>query len=143
VNDQPVIDAGEVRNSVGLLRVGSKVTLQLLRDGKPVTVTLATMEPKVYEKDNLAKNPFLYGAGFRAFEEMTAGLITIKGVMLLQTNQEGAIWRAGLRPGDVILSANGVPVTTLDGLLDAAKKNKDLLLLNVFRGGGAMYVVVK
>lgn len=143
VNGQPVIDAGEVRNTVGLLRVGSRVSLELLRDGKPVSVSLSTMEPKVYEKDNIVKNPFLYGAGFRAFEEMTAGLVTIKGVMLLQTNQEGAIWRAGLRPGDVILSANGVPVTTLDGLLEATKKNKDLLLLNVFRGGGAMYVVVK
>ena len=39
VNGQPVKSNGELRNAIGLLRVGDKVEIGLLRDGKPLHVT--------------------------------------------------------------------------------------------------------
>src|SRR6266702_1927207 len=39
VNGQPVKSNSELRNSIGLMRVGDKVEIGLLRDGKPVKVT--------------------------------------------------------------------------------------------------------
>src|SRR6202008_1657891 len=39
VNGQPVKSNSELRNSIGLMRVGDKVEIGLLRDGKPLRVT--------------------------------------------------------------------------------------------------------
>ena len=39
VNGRPVKDAGSLRNAIGLLSIGEKVDLALLRDGKPRRVT--------------------------------------------------------------------------------------------------------
>src|SRR6201993_2918195 len=39
VNGQPVKSNSELRNTIGLLRVGDKVEIGLLRDGKPLRVT--------------------------------------------------------------------------------------------------------
>src|SRR3990167_5781562 len=48
INDKRVNDAGEVRNIVGLLRLGARVNLQLYRNGKPTAVTLTTVDPNKY-----------------------------------------------------------------------------------------------
>ena len=39
MNGQPVKSNSELRNTIGLLRVGDKVDIGLVRDGKPVKVT--------------------------------------------------------------------------------------------------------
>src|ERR1700754_2642642 len=39
VNGQPVKSNSELRNSIGLMRVGDKVEIGLLRDGKPLKLT--------------------------------------------------------------------------------------------------------
>src|SRR5690242_20884946 len=39
VNGQPVKSNGELRNAIGLMRVGDKVEIGLLRDGKPLRLT--------------------------------------------------------------------------------------------------------
>ena len=44
VNGRPVKDAGSLRNSIGLLSIGEKVDLSLLRDGKPRRVTATVSE---------------------------------------------------------------------------------------------------
>ena len=44
VNGRPVKDAGSLRNAIGLLAIGEKVDLSLLRDGKPRRVTALVSE---------------------------------------------------------------------------------------------------
>ena len=46
-------------------------------------------------------------------------------------------------PEDIIVSANGQKVKTIDDLYKAANTNKARLLLNVIRGNGALFVVIK
>ena len=44
INGKPVKDAAALRNSIGLLRIGDKVDISLLRDGKPRRVTAVISE---------------------------------------------------------------------------------------------------
>jgi S1-C subfamily serine protease len=44
VNGRPVKDAGSLRNSIGLISIGEKVDLALLREGKPRRVTAVVSE---------------------------------------------------------------------------------------------------
>ena len=56
-------DAGELRNTIGMLRVGDKVEIGLLRDGKPRKVTALIAERSETEAANAADiNQGLEGA---------------------------------------------------------------------------------
>jgi serine protease Do len=151
VDGKKVKDGGEVRNMVGLLRVGAKVNVKLLREGKPVSLSIVTADPKKYEEANESKNPFLTGLNLRVFDDLMGNQTRMRGVVIAAVKRDTASWRSGLQRGDVILSANGVPVTTIEQLTEAVKKDKDKMLVNIYRPapgdgsmmGGAMYVVVK
>ncbi|HEX6930277.1 MAG TPA: Do family serine endopeptidase, partial [Gammaproteobacteria bacterium] len=47
VNGQPVEDMGDLRNAIGLLRVGQEIRLELVRDGERRIVTTKIGEPEV------------------------------------------------------------------------------------------------
>lgn len=144
VNAKPMKDASDVRNTVGLLRVGATVTLELLREGnKSQTITMVTADPEKYQKDATADNPLLSGTVLRDFDDLTAEHGRVKGVALVHVKRDSIAWRSGLRRGDVIVSANRTPVTNIDQLVQIARQNKQQLLLNVHRGNGAMFLVVK
>lgn len=143
-NGKPITDAGEIRNLVGLLRLGSKVSLKLMRDGKPFSTTLVTIDPNQYIEKVASRDPFLFGTELKNFDEVTPTLGQIRGVQILNMTEESAAWRAGLRRGDVVTSVNNTPINNMDDLRKAINKNKNQALLNVIRqGGGALFVVVK
>jgi hypothetical protein len=45
VRDQPIKSNTELRNTIGMLKVGETVAIGLLREGKPRTVTAVLREP--------------------------------------------------------------------------------------------------
>lgn len=145
VNGKAVKDAFQVRNTIGLLRPGSPVSLQILRGGNPLTINLVTIDPKQYQQQTETSNPFLYGVALRDFDAQTPTGRQVKGVEVTNVAPNSAAWLAGmgLRPGDVIISANQMPVTHLAELKQATQQDKQKLLLNVLRQGGALYIVVK
>lgn len=145
VNDQVIENGAQVKNAVGLMRVGSRINIKLLRNGKPMTVSVITTDPKQYMAAAQESNRFLFGMGMTDFDQQTPGLGHVVGVQILRIAEDSMAYRAGLRPGDVIVSANQTPVTTLAQLQQIAQQTKDQLLLNILRGngGGAAFVVVK
>ena len=51
-------------------------------------------------------------------------------------------WQAGLRPGDLILSVNRQLIFSLADLAQAVKRSSRGLLLNLWRGDSAFYLVI-
>lgn len=142
VNQKPIETAGQVRNSIGLMRAGSKVDLDVLRSGKTLKFNLASADLDSYKQESDASNPFLFGVVMKKFDAQWPGFGRIKGVQTLQIAENAPAWQAGLRPGDVIVSVNNKPVENLDGLVTLADTSGDKLLLNIFRGTGARFVVI-
>ena len=56
--------------------------------------------------------------------------------------ESSAGWRAGLRPGDVIISAHNKLTANSKALQDIARQQKDQLLVQVLRGAGALYILI-
>ena len=67
----------------------------------------------------------------------------VKGVMVVGALESSAGFRAGLRPGDVIISANRKGISQMDELQMIAKSTPKKLLLQVLRNDGALFVVVE
>lgn len=144
LNGKSIQTAPQLRNGIGMLRVGSRIDLKVLRNGKTVTVSLNTIDPKQYTQVTEQKNPFLAGTTLQNFDQETAALGHVTGVQVLSITENSMAWAAGIRPGDVITSANQTPVATAEQLQKIARDSKDQLLLSlVKRNGGAAFVVVK
>ncbi len=145
INGMNIQSSAQVKNIIGMLRVGSGIHLQLLRKGKEILVNLVSADPEHYKKAAEQNNSFLYGLGLRNFSEETPTQGLVTGVQVVQVAENSAAWLAGIRPGDVILSANQTPVSSVQQLQQTARKGGEQLLLNVFqqRTGGALFVIIK
>ena len=142
INSKPVKNADTLRNSVGLLRVGQKVELKILREGK--TKTLYAKIEKTSEQ-NLAgtqAHPQLTGAQLTDIEENSRYYGRIKGVIIAEVAPDSQAWRNSLRKGDIITSVNRKPVGSLKELHQLTQQSHSLLL-NIRRGNGALFLYLQ
>ena len=78
----------------------------------------------------------------RNFEQDSPMHGHVVGVQVVGASENSAGWRAGLRPGDVIVSANGHSITNTKDLQNLAKQKKQQLLVQVLRDAGALYILI-
>ncbi len=123
VNGQTTNTAASVRTSVGLLRVGSDVNMAIIRKGKKIAINIVTADPDKYNESAQSQNPFLYGLTLHDFDASTPVQGHIYGVQVTFVSKNAPAWRSGLIPGDVILSANQIPVKTITDLQNIAAKS--------------------
>ncbi|MBI1424868.1 MAG: Do family serine endopeptidase [Gammaproteobacteria bacterium] len=142
VNGRPVRDASDLRNYIGVLRVGEKVSLQILRDGKRDTLNAVVEEPKMSQMPGKTINPQLEGATFSDIDPGNPLYGQIEGVLVAEVDAGSPAWRAGLRKGDVIVSANRRTIKSLADL-EGAVKGSSALLLNIQRGGMALFLYLQ
>jgi len=159
VDGKDVTSTGQFRNLIASSGAKKRVTLDVLRDGKPLSVAVELGEVPEEQADN---GPNLPGSGQAkpttggaldgvTLEELTPehrrtlGLSpeVQRGVVITDLSTKSAAARAGLRPGDVVLELNRAPVETLAKFKELyAKASGDLLLL-VHRRGQTLFLVVR
>ena len=142
VNNKKTDTASSVRNAVGMLRVGTKVTVEILRHSRHLTESITTADPDKYIKNTQDNNPFLFGLALRDFDEQTPLQGHVTGIQITYISKNSSAWRAHLMPGDVIVSVDQTPVKTINDLKKLADNKHKQLLLNILRGHGAMFVVL-
>jgi len=142
INGQMVERAGQVKNTIGLVRAGSEIHLSLLRNNQSTQVSLKTASPAAYKKQSESSNPFLYGVVMRNFDAEVPNFGHVQGVQILNATDSSPAWQAGLRTGDVIVSANMKPVHNMEQLKTAVNDKQSDLLINILRGSGSAFFVV-
>ncbi|MBI1732331.1 MAG: DegQ family serine endoprotease [Gammaproteobacteria bacterium] len=144
INGKAVRNAGDVRNHIGLLQVGEKVSFSVLRDGKRRDLN-AMVAARSSEDGGgpRAVNPKLNGVtvGNLSPDHPLAG--QVQGVEVEHVEPGSPAWRGGLRQGDIITSVNHAKVTKLDEFLAAVDRRQEPLLLRVIRGNAAAFLVIK
>ena len=124
--------SAELPPLVAAVKPGSKVTLEVWRDGKPkeMTVSVGAFEDKTAEvsaKELAGKGKLGVAVRPLSPEEKKAGELA-GGVVVEQV--AGAAAKAGVRAGDVIVAVNNVPVKNPEQLRElVAKANKSVALL--------------
>jgi serine protease Do len=142
INDTKITQGTQVKTTISLLRVGSTAKISVLRDNKTINLDAVVTDIKKHEQKLQSNNPFLYGLALRNFEQESPPHGHIAGIQVVGASENSAGWRAGLRPGDIIVSANKVLVTDVKSLQTVAQEKKQQLLVQVLRGPGALFILI-
>jgi serine protease Do len=142
VNGSEIKNASDVVNTIGFLRVDSKINIELLRNNKHITATVTLTDPSKRKKIVEQNDPFLYGVGLKNFRQLSPAFGNVKGVLVVSVEQDSTAWNSDLRPGDVITSVNQQPINSIDDIKTISAKTGKSLLLNVIRGPGAVFLVI-
>ena len=136
VNGQPVKSNSELRNTIGLLRVGDKVDIGLVRDGKPLKVTAIIA-------DTASGTPGAPAAIHRGFDGASLEDAPEGGGALVRAVEAGSsAAQAGLRANDVIVGANRGKVGSVRELRDRAK-GAAVLVLEVRRANSVLLIPLR
>jgi serine protease Do/serine protease DegQ len=136
LNGVAMKSSGELRNAIGMLHVGDKVELGLLRDGKPhKVVALIAERSETATASAVDVNRGLEGAELA--DSADGGGVLVKAI------QEGSpAAQSGLRANDQIIGVGRTPVTNIKSFREAAK-GVSVLLLRVRRGGDTLLLPMR
>ncbi len=138
INGVTVKSASAMRNMVGLMRVGAKMEIDVIREGDEVKLT-AYIEDEIEQAIAGEKlNPKLAGASIESHDEGGNKFLVVANV-----TRGSAAWNARLRRGDLILSVNRAPVKTLGDLKEMVKADDEQILFNVQRGQTALFILIQ
>ncbi|CAL1241826.1 DegQ family serine endoprotease [Candidatus Methylocalor cossyra] len=143
LDGKPIANAAALRNAVGLLRIGTEVTLEIIRDGKHEKVAAQIAKPRRERMRAAELNQRLQGAQLGSIETGHPLYGEVEGVEVLAVEPGSPAWMAGLRQGDIITSVDRRPVKNLDEFRAAAESSKEALLLNVRRGDSAVFIAIQ
>lgn len=143
IDNRRIRNAADLHNTIGLLRIGQKIQLEILRDGRRQTVTAVIAEPQASQLDAGTLHPRLAGLTLGNIDESSPLFGKLEGVVVLEAQPGSPAWRAGLRPDDVIVSVNRRRITGIEELRAALQDPSGGILLNIRRGDGALFLLLR
>ena len=145
INGQTIKSNSELRNAIGLSRVGDKLDVALIRERKPLHVSAVitdvplakTVEPSKASTPGAGDTPPLHpGLAGATLSDGANGGVEVRSV---EPRSAAAQW---LRNGDRIESANSRNIGNLKDLRDVAKRG-GALVLAVRRGNAVILVPLR
>jgi len=134
VDGEPVKGAGELRNLIGLARVGDRIRIGLIREGKPRTVTATITEQTELAAEAAELHPSLEGAELADAESGGVQVVAVAG--------SSPAAQIGLRANDVIIGVDRRRVASLQQLQEATK-DREAFLLTLQRGRQTIILPVR
>ncbi len=145
ISGQALKDSNELPVAVASISPGTEVSLSIWRNhsARDVTVKLGALEDK-----RTASNAPAHAQGGKlglAVRPLTSDeqrQANIKGGLVVE-RASGPAAEAGIQQGDVVLAANGAPVTSASELTSAVEKSKGHIALLIQRGETRLFVPVR
>ena len=137
VNGKAIENSADIRNYIGLLRMGSKVVLEVLRDDDELEITAYITARKIAS-----------AAGNRYDKRLSGTVLSESdnpekpGIEIKEVQGGSAAQRYGLRQGDIIVATNRRIVKDFDDFKALIKEDKPLLL-KILRGNYSMFLVLR
>jgi serine protease Do len=143
-NGTEITDSGSLASRVSMEPPGTKATLEITRDGKPMTLTTtvgSASETTAMNDSGNAQEPGRLGLAVRPLTPEERNQIGSDSGVLVEDAQ-GPAAEAGIQQGDVVLSLNGTEIKSPAQLRDLVKSHKKNIALLVQRGDDRIYVPI-
>ncbi len=120
INKRPIVSATDLTTQLALMRVGDRIALDVLREGKARQLSARIADPFEHFIEGRKIGRQLRGARLgEVVDESNLG--TNPGIAVGPVKQDSDAWESGLREGDVLFQVNRIRIKTLDQLKDAAE----------------------
>jgi serine protease Do len=142
-NGAEIADAGQLSVQVNATAPGDKATIELMRDGKPVTITAtigSANSATMAKNGDAGQDGSHLGLSLRPLTPDERSQVGSGGLVVEQSSGRAA--EAGIQQGDVVLSVNGAPVDSVSQLRDLVRKHGDQVALLIQRGDSRIFVPV-
>ena len=143
INGDSIMDSGDLSSRIGLSSPGDKVKLKIWRNKsvREIEVILGDIEDTAIAKTvkETETQSGQLGLKLRPLTRDEKAQLKLKSGLLIEA-VTGIAVRAGLLPGDLLLSINGAAVDTLEQVSDVLKKQPKNLALLIQRGTERSFV---
>jgi serine protease Do len=145
IDNVAVTDSTDVTSRIGNMAPGAKVNIEVWREGKPLMLaaTIGTFDDneKVASAEKSAQGQGKLGIAVRPLTAEEKADVGHDGLVV--ENATGPAARAGIQPGDVIVSVGSAKVTTLAELKRQVDKAGSHVALLIERNGQKIFVPVR
>jgi serine protease Do len=136
VGKSDIKNSRDLTREVAALKVGSKVDVTVVRDGKrkAFKVTIGKRGEDVFAASDAKDSKIPFGIQIAELDRATAERLNVKfgqGVVVANLDPEEGAYKAGLRRWDVILQINHKPVNSPDDylkIIGSLKNNEEVSL---------------
>ena len=146
LNSETVEDAAALRNAIGLLRPGDKVSVGIIRDGAEETITAVLDELNAPPADPLQRladvDAVFEGAWFVTNHERRADFNGVAGLLVVQVQSGSPAALRGLRGGDVVTHINRQRIRTIADAIDFIDSARSIIL-QVQRGSLGILILMR
>ena len=150
LNGQTVEDHNQLTAAVTSMNPGTEVTLNILREGKPLTLKVKLGERPTNLSVRAGLGNVSQGTlqGIRvqnltpSMREQLGLPASTRGVVISELDPNSPAAQAGLQPGDVIESINRRPVNSATDFVRFAAEAKGRTLVRINRQGEGVFVVI-
>ncbi|WP_412480101.1 DegQ family serine endoprotease [Azonexus sp. IMCC34839] len=144
IDGKSVAAAGDLPAAVALKKPGESARLQVWRKGatQDIEVKVGSFaEEKVAATETPNADKGRLGVAVRPLSPEEKRQAEVKGGVIVE-QANGAAARAGIRPGDIILSVNGQPIDSVEQLRGIIAKSGKKAAILVERGDSRIFVPV-
>ena len=143
-NGTPITDAGALSVRVSSSAPGEKATLEIMRGGKPMSVTAtigSASAASVAQSGESAPESSHLGMTLRPLTKEEREQAGVPGGLVVEDAQ-GRAAEAGIQQGDVVLSVDGTPVQSVAQLRSLVHDHDKQVALLIQRGDARIFVPV-
>ena len=150
VNGEAVMTSIELRNEIGLVRLGETVSLALVRDGEEMTIDVPVGEagptaltPPGQQAPQPETLQRLEGAEFATIDPNDPRFQGTSGVLVTGVRPGSAAARTGLTQNDIIMAVNRQEVASVAELTAALEQAGETAALRVQREGRQLFLLIR
>ncbi|HEY1992345.1 MAG TPA: PDZ domain-containing protein, partial [Gammaproteobacteria bacterium] len=141
INGEAVTTNTQLSSAIGVMRVGSPLSIGLLRDGKAMTVN-AVIGKATGEEEGGATDADLHGLTVADLDKNSPLYGKVQGVVITAIDPDSDAADSGLRAGDLIVAVSQQPVKSVSELRKlAAEANKEGELVLTVRRDNQLFFV--
>jgi len=151
VGNRRVNNSADLKNVIGLLRVGRKVALEIVRNGGQLKVSaiITAQEQQRVDGDRISK---IFSGAVLGIVKQDGSQSNIgsnqasgqnSGLQIVKLLRNSTAWNAGLRKGDVIVAVNRKLVNNFEDLKRALKQSNRGVLLNIRRDDTGLFLLIQ